>query len=80
MKQWVILIIVIAVLGLGLSYRQNAVERAAANLIADAYRGDLTAVKNDVEDGAPWIIPCCLTMTNANIKGPILPPCTRRRI
>lgn len=53
MKKWVILIIVIAVLGLGLSYRQNAVERAAANLIADAYRGDLTAVKNDVEDGAP---------------------------
>ncbi len=52
-KKWAILAVALLVAWLDWSYRQNAQERLAANLIADAYRGDLVAVKNGLEDGAP---------------------------
>ncbi len=52
-KKITICILIILVCALAWSYRQQRLERLAAALIADAYSGDLIAVKNDLEDGAP---------------------------
>ncbi|WP_428075077.1 ankyrin repeat domain-containing protein [Candidatus Avelusimicrobium aviculae] len=52
-KKITICIIILLVCALAWSYRQQRQEQLAATLIADAYAGDLIAVKNDLEDGAP---------------------------
>ncbi len=52
-KKITICIIILLVCALAWSYRQKRQEQLAATLIADAYAGDLIAVKNDLEDGAP---------------------------
>lgn len=52
-KKLTVLIVVLLVCALAWSYRQKRQEQLAAALIADAYAGDLIAVKNDLEDGAP---------------------------
>lgn len=52
-KKLTVLIVVLLVCALAWSYRQKRREQLAAALIADAYAGDLIAVKNDLEDGAP---------------------------
>lgn len=53
MKKIFILIIAAAAGWLAYSYHQAHTRELGENLVADAYYGDLTSVKNDLEEGAP---------------------------
>lgn len=53
MKKYLILVIFVGVCWLGFSYHKHLQMLRGEELVTDAYYGDLIAVKNDVEQGAP---------------------------
>ncbi len=53
MKKYLILVIIVGVCWLGFSYHKQLQISRGEELITDSYYGDLLAVKNDVEQGAP---------------------------
>ena len=52
-NKWLIFLIILIVSGLMISYFKSEKEAQGRLLVRDAYYGDLLAVKEDVEDGAP---------------------------
>lgn len=53
MKRFTIFLIVLIVLALAYSYRMARQNELGETLVANAYYGDLTAVKDNLEEGAP---------------------------
>ncbi len=53
MNKYFVLILGVLVCWLGFGYHHVLVSKRGANLVTDAYYGDLIGVKNDVEQGAP---------------------------
>lgn len=53
MKKAAVFLVALVVIWLGLDYHFKHIEELGENLVADAYHGDLLAVKNDLENGAP---------------------------
>lgn len=53
MKKYFILVLIVGVCWLGFSYHKHLQILRGEELVTDAYYGDLIAVKNDVEQGAP---------------------------
>ena len=53
MKKYIIIGVCVLVYWLGFSYRGQLRQQRGEQLVTDAYYGDLIAVKNDVEQGAP---------------------------
>lgn len=53
MKKAAVFLVALLVIWLGLDYHFKHIEELGENLVADAYHGDLLAVKNDLENGAP---------------------------
>lgn len=53
MKKYLVLLLCVWVCWLGFCYHRQLLEKRGAELVEDAYYGDLIGVKNDVEQGAP---------------------------